>query len=43
MTESIAHPKIASQEEWLAFRKTHLAHEKEAMKASVHIPCRIRQ
>jgi predicted dithiol-disulfide oxidoreductase (DUF899 family) len=32
MTENIAHPKIVTQEEWLAARKTHLAHEKEAMK-----------
>jgi predicted dithiol-disulfide oxidoreductase (DUF899 family) len=29
MTESIAHPRVVSQQAWLAARKAHLEHEKE--------------
>jgi predicted dithiol-disulfide oxidoreductase (DUF899 family) len=32
IADTVAHPKIVSRDEWLAARKTHLSHEKEATK-----------
>jgi predicted dithiol-disulfide oxidoreductase (DUF899 family) len=39
----IAHPPIASREEWLASRKSLLTHEKEAMKHKDHVNAELRR